>query len=205
MTSQTILSLFSSSQAGDNNNATLFNKHNSVFDSMTLKPLWKPWLTLELCDHLIHQESVDKLDINIKYQHKGQYLRFEEENNTVVDTDGRGASEADFCFEYQGKQIWAEVFYLNAAAKDKQEALEKIHKDYQRIEALRRALPKQEVMMLYGIFGRFTTKQLEMFKLLDNSSRTTYVLDSKLTGSTQVSRLCQMQRAGKPRFLLAAF
>lgn len=205
MTSQNILSLFAAQQTTDDANTTLFDKHNQVFDSMPLKPLWKPWLTLEVCNHLLQQSSISNVEIDIKYQHKGKYLQFDEAHNKVVEVDGRRASEADFRFEYQGNPIWTEVYYLNASTKDKQEALEKIQKDYQRIEALRRALPKQEVMMLYGIYGRFTTKQLEIFKQLDNSSRTTYVLDSKLTGSTQISRLCQMQRAGKPRFLLAAF
>lgn len=204
MTAQNLLSFFQESPTFQTKES-VFDKHNRVFDNQTLQPLWKPWLTLELCEHLQQNEDVSDLTIDIKYKKNEQYLRVADDLLSVEDVDGRSASEADFRFTIQNKSVWGEVYYLNINTKDKAAAIAKLEQDYKRIETLRRALPKQEVIMLYGIYGRFTTKQLDMFKLLDNSSRTTYVLDSKLTGSTQISRLCQMQRAGKQRFLLAAF
>lgn len=139
------------------------------------------------------------------YQQDETYLKYVPKSDLVEVCDKRYASKADLCLTTSGHKIWFEFHVLHQDDLENKKERNKLYEDAQRVAALRKALPDDDVVLLVGLWGSFSSQDIKLFSPLDNNQQCAYVLDTHLTGSTQIARLSQMQKQGKERFLLAAF
>ena len=134
-----------------------------------------------------------------------EYLRYNVKTDKAESCDKKHASKADLRLITQGKSLWFEFHVLHQDELTSRKERNKLYEDARRVNALRHAMPDDEVILLIGLWGRFSSENIQHFQPLDNNRQCAYVLDSSLTGSTQIARLSQMKREGEERFLLVAF
>lgn len=136
---------------------------------------------------------------------KPAYLSYHPTKGVEEVSEKRSASRCDFALTANGQQHFFEIRCANSEQFVKHKELEKFEADIKRIEALKVANPELKMTALFAFYGAFSSKEVKDFAVMDNSTRTTYVLDSALKGSTSIARLIQMARNGEPRLCLAAF
>ena len=188
-----------------------FSRANAILSEENLKNGWKHWLTLEL----LHIYNSSKLNFNIQtnahYPSRSRdgkqpsYLHYHLDKAVEVVEKKCSASRSDFMVEEQGKVNFFEIRCGNGHSLFKNKDLLKFEADIARVEALKKVNPALEMTVLFAFYGAFSTKQVEAFIAIDNSIRCTYLLDSRLQGSSSISRMTHMQREGEARLCLAAF
>ncbi|WDE10833.1 hypothetical protein [Thalassomonas haliotis] len=194
-----------------------FARANGILSEINLKNCWKHWMTAELV-HVFNQADGDfELQTDVYYpaikspaikqegQESVEFLRYQNGKTAEAVKEKRLASRSDFSVKTPDGESYFEIRCGNKSVFSKSKDLLKVESDMQRIEAMKKANPGLNITVVFAFFGAFENKEIEAFKALDNSSRCSYLLDSGLTGSGSISRLCQMQRAGKPRLCLAAY
>ncbi|MCG9681566.1 hypothetical protein L1D31_03205 [Vibrio sp. Isolate23] len=182
-----------------------FSRANQVIAMSQAKPFVHSWLTLDLSLSLTQSSDMDDIHFASPYFSGDEYLKFVTKPNTVEPCDKRYASKADLHIVTPGKNLWFEFHVLHQDELASKKDRNKLYDDVKRVTALRDALPGDEVMLLVGLWGSFSGEDIKHFEPLDNNRQCAYVLDTSLTGSTQIARLSQMKKEGEPRFLLAAF
>ena len=203
-----------------------FGRANAIMSEINLKNCWKQWFTAELV-HMCNQSDsplVTETDVHYpgvtqgddpKNDSKPLFLSYHPTKGVEAVTEKRNGSRCDFTMVDgtladgsicdASQTHYFEIRCANAELFVKNKDLAKFEADIKRIEALKAANPALQMTVLFAFYGTFTSKQVESFKVMDNSNRCSYVLDSALEGSTSIARLCQMARAGEPRLCLAAF
>ncbi len=193
-----------------------FNRANAIMSETNLKNCWKQWFTAELVHMCNQSQSPFITETDVHYpgvaqtDGKSLFLSYHATKGVEAVTEKRNGSRCDFTMNDGAIADASQTNYLeircaNADLFVKNKDLAKFEADIKRIEALKAANPALQMTALFAFYGAFTSKQVENFKVMDNSNRCTYVLDSALEGSTSIARLCQMARAGEPRLCLAAF
>lgn len=189
-----------------------FERANAILAQTNLKNCWKQWFTCELV-HMFNQADGDfKPQTDVYYpggapQQKGEkpkFLSYNSDKTVEVTTERRHASRGDFSVDFSGQTQLFEIRCGHGELFNKNKDLAKFEADVERIEALKQGNTALNVTSLFAFYGAFTAKQCEAFSKMDNSTRTSYVLDSSLTGSTSIARLSHMARNGQPRICLAA-
>lgn len=190
-----------------------FSRANGILAETNLKNCWKQWFTCELV-HMFNQvDSALKPQTDVYYvdgdpantAEKTAYLSYNPGKDVELVSEKRHASRCDFAVELQGKRHLFEIRCANVELFGKNKDLNKFEADVNRIEAFKKANDNLEIISLFAFYGTLTAKQCEAFSVMDNSTRTSYVLDSGLSGSTSIARLSHMARNGEPRLCLAAF
>ena len=171
-------------------------------------------MTAELV-HLYNQAGGDfELQTDVYYpapvvkqdeQENAGFLRCQNGRAAEEVKEKRLASRADFSVKTADQEHYFEIRCGNKSVFSKSKDLLKVESDMQRIEALKKANPQLNITVIFAFSGAFENKEIEAFKALDNSTRCSYLLDTAMTGSGSIARLCQMQRAGDPRLCLAAY
>ncbi|CAM3148824.1 hypothetical protein [Vibrio neptunius] len=182
-----------------------FSKANQVIAMPQAKPFVHSWLTLDLSLSLAQSSNIEDIHFASPYQHGDEYLKFVSKSSAVEPCDKRYASKADLRIATPGKNLWFEFHVLHQDELASKKDRNKLYDDAQRVTALRQSLPQDEVILLVGLWGSFSGQDIKHFEPLDNNTQCAYVLDTSLTGSTQIARLSHMKKEGEPRFLLAAF
>ncbi|WDE04365.1 hypothetical protein SG34_023975 [Thalassomonas viridans] len=194
-----------------------FARANAIMSEINLKNCWKHWMTAELV-HLYNQADGEfELQTDVYYpaaqlaaekkeqQESMEFLRYQNGKAAEPVAEKRLASRADFSVKTPDGEHYFEIRCGNKNVFSKSKDLLKVESDMQRIEALKKANPELNITVAFAFFGAFENKEIEAFKALDNSTRCSYLLDTAMTGSGSIARLCQMQRAGNPRLCLAAY
>ncbi|WP_281560243.1 hypothetical protein [Thalassomonas sp. RHCl1] len=194
-----------------------FARANGILSEINLKNCWKHWMTAELVHVFNQADALFELQTDVYYpaikspaikpndQESAEFLRYQSGKVPETVKEKRLASRCDFSVKTPDGESYFEIRCGNKSVFSKSKDLLKVESDMERIEAMKKANPGLNITVVFAFFGAFESKEIEAFKALDNSSRCSYLLDSALTGSSSISRLCQMQRAGKPRLCLAAY
>ncbi len=180
-----------------------FSQANKIIAMYQAKPFVRSWLALNLSLSLRQSAATEDLLFAEPYQ-KDDFLKYQAKTGQVEHCEKRSASKADLKISAPNNNAWFEFHVLHQDELCSKRDRNKLYEDAKRVRALREALPKDEVTLLVGIWGSFSAEDIKFFSPLDNSKHCAYVLDTSLSGSTQIARLSQMKKAGKPRFLLAA-
>jgi hypothetical protein len=188
-----------------------FARADAIFSEANLKNCWKQWFTAELV-HMCNQSDDDLVSetdvhypMNQKPDDKPEFLSYHATKGVGIISEKRNGSRCDFSLTAGEQSHYFEIRCANAELFAKNKDIAKFEADVVRIEALKVANPALEMTAIFAFYGTFTSKQIEAFKVMDNSIRCSYVLDSSIKGSSSIARLCQMKRAGEPRLSLAAF
>lgn len=188
-----------------------FGRANAILSEENLKNCWKHWLTAELV-HLCNNSEADfKIQTDVYYPEKvspdkdTHYLHYQVGKPAEVVNKKCAASRCDFTLTCEGKLHYYELRCANGRSLLNNKDLLKFEAEIVRGEALKKMNPKLQLTVLFAFYGAFSSKQIEAFIPLDNSTRCTYLLDSAFKGSSSISRMTQMQREGEPRLCLAAF
>lgn len=190
-----------------------FERANAILAESNLKNCWKQWFTCELV-HMFNQiDPVYMPQTDVYYtggesdkgSDKPSYLSYSPDKGVEVVPDKRNASRCDFSVVSAGQSQLFEIRCGNTELFGKAKDVARFAADVDRIEAFKKANPALEITALFAFYGVLNSKQIESFTEMDNSTRNSYVLDTGLSGSTSIARLCQMARNGKPRLCLAAF
>jgi hypothetical protein len=197
-----------------------FGRANAIMSETNLKNCWKQWFTAELVHMCNQSDSPLVAETDVHYpgitqgtaqtDGKSLFLSYHPTKGVEAVTEKRNGSRCDFTMKDGSiadvsQTNYVEIRCANADLFVKNKDLAKFEADIKRIEALKAANPALQMTALFAFYGTFDSKQVENFKVMDNSNRTTYVLDSALEGSTSIARLSHMARAGEPRLCLAAF
>ncbi|MGP3363003.1 hypothetical protein ACTVFF_22550, partial [Escherichia coli] len=132
-------------------------------------------------------------------------FKYNIKSDLVESCDKRFASKADLKLTTANKSIWIEFHMLHENDLPIKKERDKLYTDAKRVTALRQALPQDDVILLIGLWGSVSHADMHYFQPLDNNTQCAYVIDSSLSGSTQIARLSQMKKTADKRFLLAAF
>lgn len=180
-----------------------FNRASQLVALPQSKPFIRSWMTLDFSQPLINALKTDTIDFAVPYQQNDdKYVKYNTKTSQIERCEKRFASKADLTLTTANKRFWFEFHALHQDDLMIKKNLNKLYGDANRVSALRQAFPKDEVMLLIGLWGRFSSEDIRLFHPLDNNKQCAYVLDSSLTGSTQIARLSQMKKAGEERFLL---
>lgn len=208
MNSQAFLSLLQSEYD--------FTRANSILSETNLKNCWKQWLTAELV-HMFNQLSchsgeqsfITQTDVHypalIKTDKDPAYLSYQTGKPATAVSEKRHGSRCDFSVTQGNKTLYCEIRGANKTLFAKNKDLGKFSADIERIEALKAANNELNIFSIFVFYGALSGKEIEAFKPMDNSTRTSYVLDSGLTGSTSIARLSHMDRNGDDRVCVAVF
>lgn len=182
-----------------------FARANQVVAVVQSKPFIRAWMAVDFSQAIAKALGAKEIDFAVPYQQGKEYLKYNAKNQQVEKSESRFASKADLKVTTDQGLYWFEFHALHQNSLKEKKDRDKLYQDVERVKALQTELSKENVILLIGIWGSFTSKDMEHFKAIDNSTYFTYVLDSGLSGSTQVARLCQMHKEGEERFLLASF
>lgn len=182
-----------------------FSRANQVLAEDCLKANWKPWLVTELSLALLrsnHQCHINELFYPARAA--DNFLKFDAASHSAIDAPKRQASRADMAMTLNRQPIFVELrceHYLTPLSK----ALVNFDKDIQRVKALKKKNPGLSAIAMLALYGRFSSAKPGVLANLDNGVQTCYALDTHESGSSSVSRLCQVKKEGKNRMILAAF
>jgi hypothetical protein len=181
-----------------------FTRANQVVAMHQAQPFIRSWMALDLCTTLASQLSDYEMQFASPYENS-DFIKYDAKSDLIEHCKPRFASRADLKITTPKETFWYEFHGMHQNELASAKGRNKLYKDAQRLQALRRALPDDQLILLIGLWGSFSPEDILHFTPLDNSKQCAYVMDTSLTGSVQISRLCQMKKAGDPRFLLAAF
>ncbi|ADZ91881.1 hypothetical protein [Marinomonas mediterranea] len=181
-----------------------FTKANQLASQSQTKPYIRAWLNLDISQVLQGILNGSDVTYSEPYQHQGDYIKFLPKTNQVEACERKYASKADLQITSDKQTNWFEFHVLQKSDLENTRDRNKLYGDIRRVRTLRKHLAPHDTTLLIGIWGSFTTKDLDYFKPLDNQTDCAYVLDTSLTGSTQIARVSHVKREGKPRFLLIA-
>lgn len=179
-----------------------FDHANKIIARPQCKPFSRSWMAVEFSLPLSQILDVTGIQYACPYQQDDQYYKHNAKTNQVKHSERRSASKADLKLATASKQYWFEFHVLHQDDLAVGKELNRLYDDANRVRALRDALPKDDILLFIGLWGRFNSQDIQHFQPLDNHKECAYVLDSGLTGSGQISRLCQMKKGGEERFLL---
>lgn len=182
-----------------------FCNANQLVSMLQTKPFVRSWLALELSLPLAQASVSEDIHFASPYHHEQDFVKYVVRADSVEPCGKRYASKADLCIVTPGKKLWFEFHTLHQDELHTKKERHKLYEDARRVAALRKALPDDEVVLLIGLWGSFSSEDIQLFAPLDNNKQCAYVLDTSLTGSTQIARLSQMKREGEERLLLVAF
>lgn len=188
-----------------------FTRANAILSEINLKNCWKQWLTAELVHMFNQSESgfVTQTDVHypaiVKTAKDPAYLSYQLGKPATAVSEKRHGSRCDFSVQQGNRTIYCEIRGANKSLFAKNKDLGKFSADIERIEALKAANSQLEIFSIFVFYGALSGKEIEAFKPMDNSTRTSYVLDSSLTGSTSIARLSHMDRNGNDRVCMAVF
>lgn len=185
-----------------------FDQANKMLVEPDYKRLFKPWLSLMLCHQLAALPDVSQLVVAPRYQcdlTEDGGLRFDVKTHRVQSCHKNRASVADIGYIRHGVRFWVEVRSLHQQQIGDVREMNKLVRDYTRAEALQKECMADQLLVLIGWWGCVRAEEISFFSALDNNKCATYLLDSALSGSSQVARLSHMQRDGKSRFCLLAY
>ncbi|MFM2480561.1 hypothetical protein [Celerinatantimonas sp. YJH-8] len=183
----------------------LFAEANKYLAQSCYKALFKPWLTLSLSYLLGQNSEVDALELSAPYQDDEQFWRYQMKPFGIRTSDRNHASKADIKLQWHQHSVWTEVQVFHQDELGLASAFRRLEQDFRRVERLHQQLPMDQGLLLVGFWGSLQPEHIQLFRPFDNNVRISYVLDSRLSGSSQVARLSHIQRAGQPRFCLIAF
>ncbi|NLS11962.1 hypothetical protein HGP28_03535 [Vibrio sp. SM6] len=172
----------------------------------------RPWLAMELGPELAQVLDCELVGYHLPYQQQQQqqqqqqYFRYDVKSNQVRECEKRLASKADIQLNYPLKPCrprYFECHYLHYTKGDRASIWHKWHQDMARVCALRQAM-QTEVHLLTALWGSITPAECEHFKYVDNTHHAAYALDTTVYGSSQVSRLLQVEKSTEPRLWLIA-
>lgn len=182
-----------------------FKKANQITKLPQTSPFIRAWMAVDLSQPLADSVHADSIDFAAQYQQGEEHFKYNAKSNLVESCDKRFASKADLKLITAKKNIWIEFHMLHENDLPIKKERDKLYADAKRVSALRQALPQDDVILLIGLWGSVSNADMHYFQPLDNNSQCTYVIDSSLSGSTQISRLSQMKKTADKRFLLAAY
>lgn len=182
-----------------------FDRANRCLCNPQLRHFAQPWLAVELSQSLMQLPEAQGVNFSEKYQLDDQFLRCLPKTYQVEACEKRYASSADLALITPDRTIWFEVKMVHQDHLESNREIQRLQDDFERVDAFNRYLTQHRATLLLGIWGSFNNQQMKVFSQFDNQSRCSYVLDSRATGSSQISRLCQLQREGEPRFFLAIY
>ncbi|BFM50411.1 hypothetical protein [Marinomonas sp. THO17] len=182
-----------------------FDQANQIMALPQSKALSRYWMTLELSLPLSRIFNGQECQYACSYQQAEEYYKYNLKSQQVAPCEKRAASKADLKLVTSDTTSWFEFHTLHQEELESTKERNKLYEDVKRIKALRSVLPNDNILLFIGLWGRFSGEDMQHFQPLDNHHQCAYVLDSGLTGSGQISRLCQMKKGGTERFLLAAF
>ncbi|SBS31069.1 hypothetical protein MSP8887_01424 [Marinomonas spartinae] len=182
-----------------------FKKANQIAALSQTKPFIRAWMALDLSQPIAQSVGANSMDFAAQYQQDGDYLKYNAKSNLAEHCDKRFASKADLKLITVQKNIWIEFHMLHENDLSIKKECDKLYADAKRVSALRQTLSQDDVLLLVGLWGSFNNADMHHFQPLDNNSQCAYVIDSSLSGSTQIARLSQMKKTSDKRFLLAAF
>ncbi|CAG8999226.1 MAG: hypothetical protein CENE_01195 [Candidatus Celerinatantimonas neptuna] len=185
-----------------------FDQANQMMVEPDYKNLFKSWLSLMLCYQLASLSGVLQLVVGPRYQCESksdEWLRFDLKTQKAQLCLKNRASIADIGFIRHRTRFWVEVRSLHQQQMDDVREMMKLIHDYKRVEALQKEFMADQLIVFIGWWGKVPAEKMHIFQALDNNRRSTYLLDSALSGSTQVARLSHMQRDGESRFCLLAY
>ena len=133
------------------------------------------------------------------------YLSYQPGKPATAVSEKRHGSRCDFSVTQGNTTLYCEIRGANKTLFAKNKDLGKFSADIERIEALKAANNELNIFSIFVFYGALSGKEIEAFKPMDNSTRTSYVLDSGLTGSTSIARLSHMDRNGDDRVCVAVF
>ena len=188
-----------------------FTRANAILSETNLKNCWKQWLTAELV-HLFNQSDKSFVTYtDVHYPAKTEkadepaFLSYQAGKGVSAVAEKRHGSRCDFSITQADHTVYCEIRGANASLFSKNKDLVKFESDIERIEALKAANPSLNILSIFVFYGAFSGKAIEAFQPMDNNTRCSYVLDSRLTGSTSIARLSHLDRNGDERVCVAAF
>lgn len=181
-----------------------FSKTGAIIAMPQTKPFIRTWMAIEFCLPLAKHFATPHIDFALPYQDKENYYKYAVKTSVVEACERKYASKADLCLSSSNQHHWIEFHALHQADLNSSRERHKLYNDVKRVRTLRQTISGEDIILLIALWGRFNSEEIKFFTPLDNNKQCAYVLDTSLTGSTQVARLSHMKREGEPRLLLIA-
>ncbi|NGN96226.1 hypothetical protein G5S52_00720 [Grimontia sp. S25] len=166
------------------------------------RPFARSWLAVDLSAALSESLNAEIEGFAVPYTEDEAFYKYDQAEGKATVCDKRLASKADLAMKAGKAKYYIEFHYVHQRHLADKKAMLKLKQDVDRVRALR-AATKQNVYLAIGLWGMFSGKDAELFHYLDNNKHAAYALDTNLTGSSQVSRLVQVQKASTARLVLA--
>lgn len=181
-----------------------FTQANQHLSNPEARKFARAWMAIDFSSSLAQALEGHINSYAAPYSFLGQFYKHQISDNQVKECDKRYASKADLELAVKNQQHFFEFHYLHQTHFTSSKSRHKLFQDVQRVREMRKTLPHQNVTLIIALWGSFTNEEIELFKPIDNNQHASYALDTRLKGSSQVSRLLHILKEGEPRLILVA-